>query len=61
MLVKTNKECMGYSAIDLVIGYSQKGKNYCFSPHVKFPNKIDINGIEEEGTINPDQRMPVFL
>lgn len=52
---------MGYSAIDLVIGYSQKGKNYCFSPHVKFPNKIDINGIEEEGTINPDQRMPVFL
>jgi predicted AAA+ superfamily ATPase len=26
--------------------YYPKGKNYCFSPHVKIPYKIDINGIE---------------
>jgi predicted AAA+ superfamily ATPase len=26
--------------------YYPKGKNYCFSPHIKIPYKIDINGIE---------------
>jgi predicted AAA+ superfamily ATPase len=43
---KINPDKYSDRAIKKFRTYYPKGKNYCFSPHVKIPYKIDINGIE---------------